>query len=172
MDSIWRPVVKTGYFQEWKDKPSNVSALSLAGIEISICDGKSDRDCEYPDCKGFFGSAFGSVRTRNRLVWLHVWHYTLRYKADFFQIHFCWWRRNYSLSLTLFSEMYELRGCKFLKVNRDRWNGSVAFKVEPVMIKAWFCMKNVSLKKLIVTSRASHRGDDGILCGPTDINSE
>ena len=61
-------------------------------------------------CKGFFGSAFGSVRTRNRLVWLHVWHYILRYKAYFFQIHFCWWRRIYSLSLTPFSETYELRG--------------------------------------------------------------
>ena len=54
MDSIWRPMVKTGYFRKWKDFPSNDSALSSYGIEISICDGESDRDCEYPDCKGFF----------------------------------------------------------------------------------------------------------------------
>ena len=25
---------------------------------------------EYPDCKDFFGSAFGSVRAWNRLVWI------------------------------------------------------------------------------------------------------
>ena len=25
---------------------------------------------EYPDCKDFFGSAFGSVRSWNRLVWI------------------------------------------------------------------------------------------------------
>ena len=72
--------------------------------------GSPDVIRNYTDCKGFFRSAFGSVRTRNRLVWLHVWHYILRYKADFFQIHFCWWQRIYSLSLTPFSETYELRG--------------------------------------------------------------
>ena len=44
------------------------------------------------------------------LYGLCVWHYTLIYKADFFQIHICWWRRIYSLSLTPFSETYELRG--------------------------------------------------------------
>ena len=65
---------------------------------------------EYPDCKGIFGSAFGSVRARNRLVWIVCLTLQLRYKADFFQIYFCWWRRIYSLSLTPFSETYELRG--------------------------------------------------------------
>ena len=45
------------------------------------------------------------------------------------------------------------------------WNDNVAFKVELVKIKAWFCMKSVALKKLIVASRASHLGYDGILCG-------
>ena len=65
---------------------------------------------EYPDCKGFFGSAFGSVRDWNRLVWMCVRRYNLRCKAGFYQIHFCWWRRIYSLSLTPFSETYELRG--------------------------------------------------------------
>ena len=47
---------------------------------------------------------------RTDLYGLYVWHYNLRYKADFFQIYFCWWRRIYSLSLTPFSETYELRG--------------------------------------------------------------
>ena len=49
--------------------------------------------------------------------------------------------------------------------NSDQRNGGVTFKVEPVMIKEWFCMKSVALKKLIVASRASHPGYDGILCG-------
>ena len=44
------------------------------------------------------------------LYGLYVWHYKLRYKVDFFQIYFCWWRRIYSFSLTPFSETYELRG--------------------------------------------------------------
>ena len=44
------------------------------------------------------------------LYGLYVWHYKLRYKADFFQIYFCWWRRIYSFSLTPFSETYELIG--------------------------------------------------------------
>ena len=65
----------------------------------------------FARASSFIGrSAFDSVRTRNRLVWLYVWHYTLRYKADFFQIHFCLVAEIYSLSLTPFSEMYELRG--------------------------------------------------------------
>ena len=65
---------------------------------------------EYPDCKDFFVSAFGSVRSRNRLVWIVCLTLQIEYKADFFQIYFCWWRRIYSLSLTPFSETYELRG--------------------------------------------------------------
>ena len=44
------------------------------------------------------------------LYGLYVWRYKLRYKADFFQIYFCWWQRIYSFSLTPFSETYELRG--------------------------------------------------------------
>ena len=90
--------------------PIDCLCIVSYGMEISFVMGNFIGIMNTRICKGFFGSAFGSVRTRNRLVWLHVWHYILRYKADFFQIHFCWWRRIYSLSLTPFSETYELRG--------------------------------------------------------------
>ena len=110
MDNIWKLVVKTVYLRERKDNPSNVSALSHAGIEFSLVMGSPIGIVDTRICKGFFGSAFGSVRTRNRLVWLYVRHYTLRCKAGFYQIHFCLVAEIYSLSLTPFSETYELRG--------------------------------------------------------------
>ena len=112
MDSIWRPVLKTWYFRKWKDYRRMTLHRLISDIEIlsPFVMGIPDVIGYYPDCKGFFGSAFGSVRSRNGLVCMCVWRYNLRCKAGFYQIHFCWWRRIYSLSLTPFSEMYELRG--------------------------------------------------------------
>ena len=69
-----------------------------------------------------------------------------------------------SLSLTPSLRRTSSRVVFLWESNSDRRNGSVAFKVEPVIIKAWFCMKNVALKKLSVASRAKHLCYDGILC--------
>ena len=49
---------------------SNVSAPNGPGIEIPYVMGSPDVIRDYPDCKDFFVSAFGSVRARNRLVWI------------------------------------------------------------------------------------------------------
>ena len=70
-----------------------------------------------------------------------------------------------SLSLTPSLRRTSSRVVFLWKANSDQRNDSVAFKVEPVMIKAWFCMKSVALKKLIVALRASHPSYDGILYG-------
>ena len=48
------------------------------------------------------------------LYGLYVWHYKLRYKADFFQIYFCWWRRIYSLLNTLLWDVRAQRLCSWM----------------------------------------------------------
>ena len=50
--------------------PIDCLCTELQRYRDSLSDGKSDQDCEYPDCKDFFVSAFGFVRSRNRLVWI------------------------------------------------------------------------------------------------------
>ena len=42
----------------------------VPGIETPYVMGSPNVISEYPDCKDFFVSAFGSVRARNRLVWV------------------------------------------------------------------------------------------------------
>ena len=42
----------------------------VPGIETPYVMGSLDVIRDYPDCKDFFVSAFGSVRARNRLVWI------------------------------------------------------------------------------------------------------
>ena len=74
MELHLKMVLKTGYFRKRKDYLSNVSAPSCSGIEIlsPFVMGNPVVISEYPDCKGFFGSAFGSVRSRIGLVWTCV----------------------------------------------------------------------------------------------------
>ena len=66
--------LKTGVedwiFLKTEGLPSNVSSPNGPGIEIPYVMGSPDVISEYPDCKDFFVSAFGSVRSRNRLVWI------------------------------------------------------------------------------------------------------
>ena len=42
----------------------------VPGIETPYVMGSPNVISEYPDCKDYFVSAFGSVRARNRLVWI------------------------------------------------------------------------------------------------------
>jgi len=108
--------LKTGIedriFVKTEGLPSNVSASADLRHRnlLPFVTGSPDVISEYPDCKCFFGGAFVLFEPGTDLYGLYVWHYKLRYKADFFQIHICWWRRIYSLSLTPFSETYELKG--------------------------------------------------------------
>ena len=66
--------LKTGVedqiFLKTEGLPSNVSAPNGPGIEIPYVMESPDVISEYPDCKDFFVSAFGFVRSRNRLVWI------------------------------------------------------------------------------------------------------
>ena len=52
--------------------PSSYSASADLRYRGSspLVTGCPDVISEYPDCKDFFVSAFGSVRVRNRLVWI------------------------------------------------------------------------------------------------------
>ena len=113
MNCIRRPVLKTGYFWKRKDYRRVTLHRLISGLEVL-----SPLVTGSPDViRKLSGNARASWEVPSvlfdpgtDLYGLCVWRYNLRYKADFFQIHFCWWRRIYSLSLTPFSETYELRG--------------------------------------------------------------
>ena len=62
--------VEDRIFLKTEGLPSNVYVPNGPGIEIAYVMGSPDVISEYPDCKDFFVSAFGSVRTQNRLVWI------------------------------------------------------------------------------------------------------
>ena len=64
--------VEDRIFVKTEGLPSNDSASLISDIEIlsPFVMGSPFVISEYPDCKGFFGSAFGSVRSRNGLVWI------------------------------------------------------------------------------------------------------
>ena len=105
--------VEDRIFLKTEGLPSSYSTsadLRFRGF-ITLSDGKSWRDWKlsgYARASWEVPSVLFDPGTD--LYGLCVWRYNLRYWADFFQIHFCWWRRIYSLSLTPFSETYELRG--------------------------------------------------------------
>ena len=66
--------VEDRIFVKTEGLPSNVSAsadLQYRNL-LPFVMGSPDVIGEYSDCKGFFGSAFGSVRSRNGLVWMCV----------------------------------------------------------------------------------------------------
>ena len=113
MNCIWRPVLKTGYFWKRKDYRRVTLHRLISDLEVlsPLVTGSPDvirKLSGYARASWEVPSVLFDPGTD--LYGLCVWRYNLRYKADFFQIHFCWWRRIYSLSLTPFSETYELRG--------------------------------------------------------------
>ena len=66
--------VEDRIFMKTEGLPLNISAsadLRYRNV-LSFVMGSPIVISEYPDCKDFFVSAFGSVRSRNGLVWMCV----------------------------------------------------------------------------------------------------
>ena len=72
MNRIWRPVLKTGYFWKRKDYRRVTLHRLISDLEVlsPLVTGSPDVIEIIRKCKGFVRSAFGSVRSRNRLVWI------------------------------------------------------------------------------------------------------
>ena len=113
MNRIWRPVLKTGYF--WKRKDYRRVTLHRLVFDLEVLSplvtGSPDVIENYPDLQGLREKClrFCSIPEQTCMDCVSdvtIWDI----KLISFQIHFCWWRRIYSLSLTPFSETYELRG--------------------------------------------------------------